>query len=474
MQTLENLQYTHPAYTDHTQNAEYLYRSYIGGDLYRAGDYLTRYFGEDSDGHSNLYTKRLNSTPLNNYVKTTIDIYRSFLFRELPHRNLGTLSKNPLVSEWVNDTDNDGQNMDSFLKTMNDYAMIMGNMWILVDKPSYAVETMAQEIQMGIRPYACMYSPSAVMDWEYRRNIAGKKVLEYIKVVEENTSYSTTISMWYPDYIERYTVSKDETTGAMETITEYNEYVNPLGYIPFINHAPIPTPTKGMGYSLVEDVADTQKYIYNMLSELEQTVRISGHPTLVKTSATNATAGAGSIVTMPEDLDPGLTPFLLQPTGATIGGILDTIDKQVESIQKTTHTSAVQGTKGSPMSGVALQTERQLLNAKLSDLADTLEETEKKMWNMWSNWTGIELPPEFSIDYVDTFDIRDQHSELELLTRAADNVPHDIFKHYIHDSIVNLLVEDPAQATDIKKIIAEEHAAMPMAMPAETTQESDE
>jgi len=93
---------------------------------------------------------------------------------------------------------------------------------------------------------------------------------------------------------------------------------------------------------------------------------------------------------------------------------------------------------------------------------------------MWSNWTGIPLPEEFSIDYVDTFDIRDQHSELELLTRAADNVPHDVFKHYIHDSIVNLLVEDPAQATDIKKIIAEEHAAMPMAMPAETTQESDE
>ena len=76
---------------------------------------------------------------------------------------------------------------------------------------------------------------------------------------------------------------------------------------------------------------------------------------------------------------------------------------------------------------------------------------------MWSNWTGIELPEEFQIDYVDTFDIRDQHSELELLTRAAEGVPHDAFKHYIHDSIVNLLVEDPAQATDIKKTIAEEH-----------------
>ena len=457
MKTLEQLQSVHYRYTDHARLADYLYRSYIGGQKYRDGEYLTRYYGEDQDSQQNLYLKRLNSTPLNNYVKTTVDIYRSFLFRELPSRTLGALQRNPLVMDWLKDVDMEGQGIDSFMKTANDLAMVMGNVFIGLDKPTYRVETQAQEIAMGIRPYATLYTPQNVMDWHYHRGVNGKKQLVYIKVIEMNTHHSMDITEWTPAEIYRYTVSKDDT-GAMDTITNYEEFANPLGYVPFINYSPVPSPHKGMGYSLVEDVADLQRFIYNLYSEAEQAVRINGHPTLCKTQSTNATAGAGSVITMPEDLDPGLTPFLLQPTGSTIQSILDTIEKTIETIQRTTHTSSVQATKGSPMSGVALQTERQLLNAKLSDIADTLEETEHKLWKIWSDWAGITLPADFSVDYIDTFDIRDQHSELELYRKAAETVPHDMFQEYVHKDIVDLIVEDPSEAQRIKDNIKMEHS----------------
>jgi len=456
MKSLEQLQSVHRHYTDHAYKADYLYRSYVGGQEYRDGEYLTRYYGEDNDSQQNLYLKRLNSTPLNNYVKTTVDIYRSFLFREYPIRTLGTLNTNPLVSQWMRDIDQEGQGIDSFMKTVNDMAMVMGNVFVAVDKPAYRVETQAQEIAMGIRPYATVYTPGNVLDWNYHRQLNGKRVLDYIKVIESNSRTHAHITEWYPDAIYRYVVVKDDT-GQMDNIQNYEEYENPLGYVPFVNYAPIPSPVKGLGYSLVEDVADLQKFIYNLYSEAEQAVRINGHPTLVKTAATNATAGAGSIITMPEDLDPGLTPFLLQPTGTTIQSILDTIEKTVEAIQRTTHTSAVQGTKGSPMSGVALQTERQLLNAKLSDIADSLEETEYKIWRMWSDWSGIQLPADFAVDYVDTFDIRDTHSEMELYRKAAEIVPHDVFQEYIHKDVVDLMVEDPVEAQSIKDTISQEH-----------------
>ena len=456
MKSLEQLQSVHRHYTDHAFKADYLYRSYVGGQEYRDGEYLTRYYGEDNDSQQNLYLKRLNSTPLNNYVKTTVDIYRSFLFREYPIRTLGTLNTNPLVSQWMRDIDQEGQGIDSFMKTVNDMAMVMGNVFVAVDKPAYRVETQAQEIAMGIRPYATVYTPGNVLDWNYHRQLNGKRVLDYIKVIESNSRTHAHITEWYPDAIYRYVVVKDDT-GQMDAIQNYEEYENPLGYVPFVNYAPIPSPVKGVGYSLVEDVADLQKFIYNLYSEAEQAVRINGHPTLVKTAATNATAGAGSIITMPEDLDPGLTPFLLQPTGTTIQSILDTIEKTVEAIQRTTHTSAVQGTKGSPMSGVALQTERQLLNAKLSDIADSLEETEYKIWRIWSDWSGIQLPVDFAIDYVDTFDIRDTHSEMELYRKAAEIVPHDVFQEYIHKDVVDLMVEDPVEAQSIKDTISQEH-----------------
>ena len=131
MKSLEQLEQKHPAYDEYVRLAEYLYASYIGGDRYRQGAYLTKYFGEDQSGQFNLYAKRLAATPLNNYVKSTVDIYRSFLFRELPTRNMGTLINNPQIQQWVHDTDQEGQGINSFMKSVNDLAMVQGNAWVL-------------------------------------------------------------------------------------------------------------------------------------------------------------------------------------------------------------------------------------------------------------------------------------------------------------------------------------------------------
>ncbi len=146
---------THESYKELAAQANYLYRSFIGGNTYRAGSYLTQYIGEQN-APGNQYQKRLNATPLDNHVQTTVDIYRSFLFRNAPRRELGLLANNPLVGEWLKDTDQEGQGMDSFLKTANDLAIVTGSVWLLVDKPTYKVLTQAEEIALGIRAYACM------------------------------------------------------------------------------------------------------------------------------------------------------------------------------------------------------------------------------------------------------------------------------------------------------------------------------
>jgi len=43
MKSLEQLQSVHRHYTDHAYEADYLYRSYVGGQEYRDGEYLSRY-----------------------------------------------------------------------------------------------------------------------------------------------------------------------------------------------------------------------------------------------------------------------------------------------------------------------------------------------------------------------------------------------------------------------------------------------
>ena len=467
MLTIDEIKRTHPSYSAVAKESSYHLRSYYGGERYKGGNYLTKYLGEAS-APGDQYSKRLASTPLDNHVQTTVDIYRSFLFRSLPKRELGLLLKNPLVTEWLMDTDQEGQNMDSFLKSANDIAMVTGSCFILVDKPSYKVETAAEEIALGIRAYASMYTPENVLNWYYERNLAGKMILQHIKVRESENDDTVTYTCWYPDYVAKYVMSKDDM-GQPLKIINYDEYENPLGYIPFVYHAPIKSPTKGVGISLVSDVANQQKFIYNLMSEIEQTIRISSHPTLVKTPSTEATAGAGGIVSIQDDMDPGLKPYLLVPSGSTVDSILDTIAKSVESIQRMTHTSAIQATTGSPMSGVALQTERQLLSAKLTDIADTLRETEIAMWQIWLDWQALEMPLDFHLEYPETFDMRDEHLELDFLLKSrSSGVSNPLFQKEIDRQIVALVVDDAETQSSILQDI-DTSAFTPVAMQLQRT-----
>ena len=441
MLTLEQLEQTHPSYNEVAKQANYHYKSYVGGELYKSGSYLTKYIGENA-GPGDQYGKRLDSTPLDNHVQTTVDIYRSFLFRTLPKRELGLLINNPLVNAWLYDTDQEGQSLDSFLKTANDLAMVHGSSWILIDKASYKVETEAEAIALGIRAYAAVYTPQNVLDFYWERNIAGKMELEYIKVKESENDEYVTFTCWHKGYIEKYKVTKDKQ-GNLEKIVEHEEYENPLGYIPFVFHAPLKSPTKGVGLSLIADVANQQKFIYNCASEIEQHLRISSHPTLVKPTSTDAVAGAGSILNLDESVDPGLKPYLLSPALSTTDSILKAIDNAVNSIKRMTHTSAIQATTGSPMSGVALQTERQLLNAKLSDMADTLKETEYQMWITWLDWQALSMPEDFNLEYPETFDMRDEMLELEFLMKArSSGVSNQMFQDEISRQVVALTVDD--------------------------------
>jgi hypothetical protein len=121
-----------------------------------------------------------------------------------------------------------------------------------------------------------------------------------------------------------------------------------------------------------------------------------------------------------------------------------------------THTSAVQIMRGSPMSGTALQTERQLLSTKLVDISHALHETEQKIWKLWFTWMNIDQPQDFSIEYAETFDIRDEHSDLELYKKAIDTVQNDEFKIQMQKMIANMLIEDETIRNQIQSTMSKQ------------------
>ena len=424
----EDLISTSAAYDANQVDWEFHLRSYVGGSNYKDGKYLLKYIRERDDE----YNKRIDLTPLDNHCKNVVSIYSSFVWRIPPTRNLGALSEDASAQAMLKDADLDGRNFDAFMRDAQTWSDIYGHCWVIVDKPESNAKTRADELEQEIRPYLSLITPENVLDWTYERATSGRYIVTYLKVRESQNGDSAVIREWFPDRIDTYS-----TDG--ETVTELPSITNPLGHIPAVPIYGQRSPTKGIGISSIADIARMQQAIYNELSEIEQLIRISNHPSLVKTEGTDASAGAGGVINIPDD--EVVKPYLLQPSGASLTGIMASIGAKIEAINRMSHMGAVRGSEALTMSGVALQSEFQLLNAKLSEKADLLELAEEQIWDLFCLWQ--ECSNEIEIDYADSFDLRDYATELTFLQQArASGVNSKTFIQGIDKAISELVLTD--------------------------------
>jgi hypothetical protein len=431
--TRQEIEIQHPQYSGMMRRWEYFIRSYLGGKEYHDGKFLQQYLLElESE-----YLKRLNYTPLDNHARNVIDIYSSFLFRVPPTRELGTLSDDPSVDQFLKDADFEGRSFNALMREVQNYASVYGHCWILVDKPSTNVMTRAEELEQGIRPYINIYTPENVLDWKYTRSPQGYYYLEYVKIRESIESDKECYKIWYEDKIDTVFLplnNRDEPVLA-ESIP------NPIGRIPAVILYNQRSPMRGIGVSDLTDIADLQKCIYNELSEIEQIIRISNHPSLVKTRDTEAVGGAGSIIEIPDNLDANLKPYILQPSGSNLDGVIKSIMHKVDAINRLSHVGAIRSTGERVQSGIALRTEFQLLNARLAQKAKLMELAEEQIWRLFALWQETVFDGE--IVYPESFDIRDWATDLELLqTAKASNVKSSTFNKEIDKQIARTVIED--------------------------------
>lgn len=427
--------YKHPEYDENVSRWEFFLRSYMGGEDYKSGSYLTKYINEDK----NEYNRRIDLTPIDNHCKNIVHIYSSYLWRVPPVRNFNSLDGNPVLDMFLKDADLDGRSFNAFMRETQIWASVYGHVWIILDKPKSVAGTRAEELAQEIRPYVNLFTPENVFDWKWERNASGRFVLVYLKVreavVRENASETEQyFREWTPEEI-RYTKVKDDVETMLEVMP------NPLGVIPAVFCPANRSVTRGLGVSDLTDIASMQRAIYQELSEVEQLIRISNHPTLVKTQGTDASAGAGSIVVMPDDLDPNLKPYQIQPSGSNLDAIHASIKAKVEAINRMAHMGAIRGTQAVEASGIALQTEFQLLNAKLAEKADLLELAEEQLWGFFCKWQGV--TPDVEVFYPDSFDIRDYPKELEFLQSVkAAGVRSRTLQMEVDKQIADLVLDD--------------------------------
>ena len=409
---------------------QFLLESYIGGEEYRRGQHLTRYVTE-SDGE---YASRLLATPLDNHCRSVVQVYTSFLFRECADREYGSLVNNPNLENFLKDCDQDGRSLDAFMRDVAIWSNVFGHTWVMVVKPQTNAATRAAELAQGVRPYLNLITPLTVTDWTWRREASGAYTLTYFKYVEEANDSFSTIKEWTLEEIRTTQINHNSREIVAETLEP-----NGLGMIPAVICYANRSPVRGIGASTISDIADVQKMIYNLTSEAEQSVRINGHPTLVKTVDVEASAGAGSIALMPDGMDPGLKPYLLS-VSTDINSIYTSIDNLVNSIDKMANTGGIRQTVSKTMSGVAMETEFQLLNARLSELADNLELAEEQIWRWVAMYEGTAW--DGSVEYPDSFNIRDKKEYLTRLQMAmnmatADPILQRIIEFKVRDCVID-------------------------------------
>lgn len=385
----------------------FLLEAYLGGDEYRKAGHLTRYALETDQE----YQARLRATPYENHVKSVVSVYNSFLFRENPERDFGSQTGTLELEDFLKDADFEGRSLDAFMKDVATWSAVFGHTWIVMAKPDVGAETLADEQALGVRPYVVLLNPMVVLDWKWNRDASGRYQLTYFKYVEDINGDIRTIKEWTPETITTKIVDLKARTIAPEEVVS-----NGLGMIPAVICYNNRSTVRGIGVSAVSDIADACKFIYNATSEVDQSIRLDSHPSLVVTPETQIGVGAGALIKMPENMDPGLKPYVLDFSGASVSAIYESIDHMIATIDKMANTGGVRATESKVMSGIAMETEFQLLNARLSEMGDALELAEEQMWRIWSQYQGYSYDME--IEYPGSFNIKDNKNEILQLGSA--------------------------------------------------------
>ncbi len=428
----------HEEYQANINRWAFLQHSYNGSAHYRRGKYLTQYVNENAGE----YISRISQTPLDNHCKSIIHIYNSFLFRNEPKRKMGNLDGLPELEAFFKDADLEGRDFNQFMRDVNIQASVYGSSLILVDKPVTSLGTRAAEQEQKIRPYLSLYTAENIIDWEFTRLPNGLYELSFLRLLErEQRSFNRKTKYYVRTFTKDKVILEEYNPDATETLETITEVPNQLGKIPAVWVYAQRSPTRGIGVSDIGDIADMQNSIYNELSEIEQQIRISGHPTLVKTIDTEASAGAGAIINMPNETDPGLRPQLLQPSGQSIDMILNSIENKVKAIDRMAHLGSVRAVEQRQGSGIRLQTEMLQLDTKLTEKAKNLQLSEEQVFRLFANFMNMNWDGE--IKYPDIFNIRDRNYEMDILKKAADSKPEDpAIKQKIDEKIIDVIETD--------------------------------
>jgi hypothetical protein len=175
------------------------------------------------------------------------------------------------------------------------------------------------------------------------------------------------------------------------------------------------------------------------------------------------------VIDIPEELDPQLKPYLLQPNGGNLEAILKTMEETVKSIDRMAHMGSIRAIETRQMSGVAMQSEFLMLDAKLCEKAKNLELAEEQIFRLFGLWQGQAWDGE--IKYPMAFHIRDKNLDMDIINKAASAQRDSAtatpnVKSIIDQKTIEILAKDEDELDEMQNQLADDGTHDPMTNPA--------
>ena len=462
VQTAKTLKEVHELHKAYSKEWLFFIRSYMGGRMYRDGDYLLRHAFESSDN----FKRRKQIAYFFNYCSPVVDIFVAHLFKKDPKRDWGSLENHPSFESFIDDADLTGNTYSQFIREVSRLAAVYGHVYIVMDKPSTPAETLADEMDEDIRPYASIVTPENVLDWEYVRKANGRKVLDKVKIKASTNPDQYIIwsrvgwQVW-----EKLKGGKVVLIGADS---------HELGEVPIRVVYNKNSGIDGIGLSDIQDIADVNKNIYYLCSDATEIIENTAYPMLAIPQDENPPAGEGA---QEQESGPKAIvefdgqhqgkPFWLEAPHTSLAEIREWISQNITEIFRLAMMAGMKTTETSrqPWSGVAMEVQNQQLMAALQEKADNMEQTEKAILSLWAKWEGTEF--DGHIEYPTDFAIRDLTIDFQnAITALSAGVHSETYTRELEKKIVKSTLPKADKKT--KRTIEDEIDAADVSGPRPT------
>jgi len=376
---------------------QFMLDAYSGHGGFATGDYLVGHPRESVDKLK--LRKELAVYP--NFTRKIVDVMMGFLWRQAPSREV-----DDLYTHFSGNADGVGTKLDSLLFTYQRLAMILGTVYVIVDKPKTQGKTKAeQEI-----PYLALRLHGQLVN-EQKDSQGAWTTVTFSEQSGSDMLYRTfTRTGWK--------LSSDQDGS---DIIDQGDYT--LGRVPVVRlHIAKPlNPTDSKSQSWVYDLASLNWDLFNLRSELRELFRAQTFAILALPVSSDAererlkdlTISTENALTYIPTVG-GSQPGYIAPPADPVELYMKQIAATIEDIYRVANLEFVGGIQ---QSGVALSFHFQEANSSLRGMSEMGETAENEIADLVYLWQGKTFSG--NIAYPNDFNLTDLQQAIAI---AMDSV----------------------------------------------------